>query len=206
MLLTLVAVAIQSTFGAASALPEPIDPERWILHTDYPRAALGAERVGATWFEITVDKSGKPVGCRTILSSGTPELDRQSCVSTMVRGTFKPARDQNGKSAFGVFRRRTMWSIPPREPRPPDMPADGSLTLKSLPGQAKAFTLLRLVEAADGTVESCAVEESSLNSSLDALACATASKTKFPNRATDARGMAVTSVRVRKIEYRVGGE
>lgn len=208
MLLLSLLVTIQAGVMAApitaSSLPEPVEPEHWISHNDYPSSARGGERVGTTWFEVTADKSGKPIGCRTILSSGTLELDRQSCVSTMVRGKFRPARDRAGQPLHGTLRRRTMWNFPPRQAKPVEMPADATLKLNALPSRARPSSTLRLIETANGAVESCEVQESSLSATLDQLACSTALAAKFPNQATDAEGRPVRAVRLRKIEFIVG--
>jgi protein TonB len=200
-LLLLTAVS-EAPAQSGAALPKPIQPEKWISYTDYPVSALSNDKVGTTWFELSVDETGKPFSCRTILSSGTVELDRKSCAAMMVRGRFEPARDEQGRAIAGTIRRATSWSMPPREPKKPEMPADLVLPVSRLPSNAKPSVILRLVETADGVVENCEIEKSSGSPQLDRLGCAAVSKEKMPQPLIGPDGVPVRAVRVRRIEFR----
>ncbi|HEU4968733.1 TonB family protein [Sphingomonas sp.] len=189
--------------AAQISLPQAAHPEKWFFSADYPTSALDKNKVGTTWFEISVSESGKPFACSTIVSSGVIDLDRKSCAAILVRGHFTPARDGNGQALPGTIRHAVRWSIPPRKAPLSEMPADLVLPVNRLPARAKGSVILRLVEASDGAVESCEIEKTSGSRQLDSLACVTVSKVKMPQPLLGPDGMPVRAVRVRRIEFKV---
>ena len=97
-------------------LPVPAKTAHPILRghpTDYPLSALRKHEEGDVAFQMLVDATGQPVGCRVVSSSGYPDLDRQTCVDVqqmIVR--FEPAQDANGTAIKSVYSSTIQWRLP----------------------------------------------------------------------------------------------
>jgi hypothetical protein len=186
--------------ASAISLPEPIRPEKWIRHTDYPSEALEYRKGGTVWFEVSVDGDGKPYACHVLVSSEVPSLDRISCAAMLARGKFRPALDRSGQPLAGVYRRSAHWTVEGRGAKK-EPEADLTLPVSRLPDDAKPLVVLKTVEAADASVDACEVEVTSGSPQLDAIACRAISQTKMPRPLLGRDGAPVRAVRSRRIAF-----
>jgi len=88
------------------------NPGRWATSEDYPAAALRDGREGTTRFRVTVGVDGRVRNCEVTGSSGSPDLDRATCVQVSKRGRFKPATDASGAIVSGSWSSAVRWEIP----------------------------------------------------------------------------------------------
>lgn len=122
--------------------PIPLgNPGTWATSDDYPSVALRNDVEGVTAFELSVDKTGKVVGCEVKESSGAAILDTTTCALITERARFTPALDANGKPTAGTYPNRVRWQIP---------------DLRDLP--EAAVLVVSLVVETDGRVTNCRVE------------------------------------------------
>ncbi len=185
-------------------LPQPISPEKWIRYTDYPSEALEFRKGGTVWFEVSVDSNGKPYACHVLVSSEVPSLDRISCAAMLSRGKFRPALDRSGQPLAGVYRRSAHWTVEGRGAKK-EPEVDLTLSVSRLPADAKPLVVLKTVEAADASVDACAVEITSGSPQLDEIACGAVSQAKMPRPLQDPDGAPVRAVRSRRIAFQVSG-
>ena len=72
--------------------PTPLSaPASWFGPDDYPPAAIRAHQQGRVRFAIDVSALGAVTGCRIVESSGSADLDGQTCALAMRNGRFSPA-------------------------------------------------------------------------------------------------------------------
>lgn len=168
------------------------NPGNWATTNDYPSSALQQEREGTTGFRVTVGPDGRVIDCVITESSGSSDLDMNTCTNVRRRARFEPALDSNGKPTTGKYANRVRWQIPgfvpqtsfPRGPMmhgstwarvgPTDFPPLALAEKRS--GKVK----IELAISPSGTVDGCKVIESSTHTDLDAESCKVAStKAKF---------------------------
>ena len=111
--------------GARSPRPTR-PPQSWVSAGDYPAAAHRAGASGTSQFSASVAANGRVIDCQTMNSSGSVELDRETCKLVKRRGRFFPARDAEGRKVAGEYQGRIRWSLPP--PRRNNF-ANGAMTL-----------------------------------------------------------------------------
>src|SRR5438552_6090505 len=81
---------------------------------DYPPAALSAGVGGTAQAELTIDASGRVVGCNLIRCTGNGALDSATCNILRRRAKFTPARDSNGNATSDTLRTPPIvWVVPP---------------------------------------------------------------------------------------------
>jgi outer membrane biosynthesis protein TonB len=98
-----------SKASAAKASP---DAGRWVTTDDLPRGLMQPDEVVVSHFVLTVSAKGDVTNCDILLPSARPELDRRACQLIILRGKYKPARDQDGKPTQGVDWRSVRWQVP----------------------------------------------------------------------------------------------
>ena len=98
------------------------DPGRWVTNDDYPAEAVRNEQQGTTGFRLTVDPSGKIVGCEITSSSGFASLDETTCRVMTQRARFSPALDKKGKPITGTWASRFRWVLQDDDPPPVPKP------------------------------------------------------------------------------------
>lgn len=108
-----------TTRGPTEPVPTN-DPGTWVLGEDYPREELLNEVSGITTFKLSVDQTGKIVGCEIAASSGSATLDAVTCALVTSRAQFTPAKDARGRAVAGSYSNRIRWTIP--NPGPLTMP------------------------------------------------------------------------------------
>lgn len=100
----------------ARMTPRPAYPQTmpgsWVTKADYPAEALAARETGWTQYVLMVGADGKPMACRIMSSSGTALLDTAACQAAMVRASFWPALDRNGKAVPTFYAQRVRWTLP----------------------------------------------------------------------------------------------
>ncbi|MDF8334128.1 TonB family protein [Novosphingobium cyanobacteriorum] len=112
-------VAADAARAAEPTAPVPAsNPGFWVTTEDYPARALREEREGVVRFALTVSAEGTPTGCEIVQSTGSPDLDTQSCALIMERARFTPATDKKGRPVEGTYRSSVRWVIP-RTAEPP---------------------------------------------------------------------------------------
>lgn len=83
----------------------------WFSGDAYPAEALSQNLEGRTIALVTVGDDGKPIDCRTVMSSGTEALDRGTCLVALRRGRFpKAVRDPRLSARWMLLPVR--WVIP----------------------------------------------------------------------------------------------
>jgi TonB family protein len=92
--------------------PKPIGSvASWVNASDYPRAALAAGLSGTSVVRVLVGADGRPRNCVIVASSGSADIDRQTCTVTR-RGKFEPAIGPDGKPTAAPYISMVNWIIP----------------------------------------------------------------------------------------------
>lgn len=93
--------------------PEPKgSPGRWVMATDYPKAAYKERREGKTQFRLDVDENGKVENCVILVSSGHADLDQETCIKATSRARFSPALDENNQPTPAPWVSAARWQVP----------------------------------------------------------------------------------------------
>lgn len=184
--------------------PTPIgDISRWILSSDYPEAAIRAENTGTVDIEVSIDTTGHAARCRIVAPSGTDILDKMACAAFARRGVWEPTLDASGKPIFAIFRRRINWRLPGDSIKPsPGIPPDMQIEVAKLPvPAADATVVVRQIQRADGSQESCDVVKPSSSAALNRAACTVGAQLTATEPIGDAAGQLVRGARWRTIEF-----
>ncbi|BBD98728.1 energy transducer TonB [Sphingobium amiense] len=133
--------------------PAPTKVKSWIPKLQFPKETLEAGEEGVTIYRLLVSADGKPYDCTLLHSSGSAELDRQTCEG-MSGASYKPATDEQGVVRYGViigailWQGQFNWSL--------KWPPDLTLNVRSLPRGAKEKTVTVAVAIdAAGKVTGC---------------------------------------------------
>lgn len=78
-------------------------PPDWFRARDYPPAAERARQSGKVAITLSVDPTGKAIGCDVTSSSGFPLLDTGTCEIALRNARFKPARTASGDAVAGTY-------------------------------------------------------------------------------------------------------
>jgi TonB family protein len=73
------------------------NPKAWFSGGDYPESAIRNRKSGSTVVRFTIGTDGRVRDCTAVVSSGTEELDAQSCRVLTARGFYEPALDSSGQ-------------------------------------------------------------------------------------------------------------
>ena len=79
---------------------------------DYPAAARGSSAQGKVSFMLTIDPSGRVVGCVITRSSGSGVLDAATCRIMQRRARYTPATDATGMPTSGTIEQEMVWKRP----------------------------------------------------------------------------------------------
>jgi protein TonB len=101
----------QPSFAPKGASPLG-NPGRWITTEDYPPRALRSGEEGLAGYRLVIASSGKVTTCEIVRSSGSPDLDRETCRLLSKRAQFAPATDNTGSKVVGTFSGSVRWDIP----------------------------------------------------------------------------------------------
>ncbi|MDB5677080.1 hypothetical protein [Sphingomonas bacterium] len=78
----------------------------WFRDGDLPFAVRKTSAGGLTIAAVSVDRAGKPTGCRLFVVTGTPAVDAVACTDIVKRGRFKPARTGDPAVRWAVVSHR----------------------------------------------------------------------------------------------------
>lgn len=87
-------------------------PATWVGYLDYPTKSLQREEGGKVSFKLSVSKWGTLADCTVVKSSGSDDLDHQTCAKIMERARFAPATDAQSRPVAGEYFGNVHWSIP----------------------------------------------------------------------------------------------
>jgi protein TonB len=82
------------------------------MRTDYPSAALREGREGTSYFTATVGADGRVRRCVITRSSGSADLDAETCRLFSRSARFKPALDKDGHPVEDTFSSKITWRLP----------------------------------------------------------------------------------------------
>ena len=134
---------------------QPIDPENWFSSLPWDRLVSQKGGHALNLVRIVVAPDGKPDDCQIEVTSGIPELDRETCSTIMRRGRFKPARSADHREAYGVYRKDLVWAY--QSAFQYSRPVDIEIQVSRLPKGIHApvgFSMTFAVDAA-GTKTTC---------------------------------------------------
>lgn len=176
MFLILALLAAQTQSGGTP--PKPLFGGTWMTDDDYPAEERRLGHAGTVGWQLRIDRSGHPVDCQVLQSSGYPGLDQATCEIVIRRLRFKPAHDENGKAAEGTFKGRFTWKLPQAarsqaasKAQDESGPVMLDLTVASLPASYARPVQLKVHVGMDATIQDCAVEQSSGSPAVDRAAC-----------------------------------
>lgn len=81
-------------------------------NADYPLQALREGREGTSHFSVTVGTDGRAKDCVITKSSGSADLDAETCRMMSVRGRWSPAINANGAPVDSKYSGKVNWKIP----------------------------------------------------------------------------------------------
>ncbi len=93
-----------------------INPNEIFALEDYPVDARARGEEGVTAFSIEVDRSGKPVKCEIVKSSGFKSLDDVVCPKFLAKAKFDISQAKLGSENL-IFSHKVNWTIDPQNPR-----------------------------------------------------------------------------------------
>lgn len=115
----LLALASASPGTAQSKATEPVvigNPGEWFSSKNYPPEAIRVGAQGRVMARLTVDEHGTPSQCYIAVSSGNAALDSMTCSIAMLRGRFKPGRDEKGRPQISTYILPVSWRLPKEMP------------------------------------------------------------------------------------------
>jgi len=122
--------ALAVLFAALAPVPLAA-PQALISIQDYPEFALDRGEEGSVATQLVVDPKGRVDSCKVIISSGFADLDTATCRLLTSRARFSPARAEDGRPIYGLYRSLINWSVD-RNKRAALGP-DAELTLNQAP-------------------------------------------------------------------------
>jgi len=157
-----------------SSPPEPIgSPAAWVSADDYPRVEFQNGFQGRVGIRLSIDKAGKAYLCDVTGSSGSPGLDKETCIAALAKARFRPARNENGEAVHGSYSYFTTWINPNAWAKKVvwSAPVDLVLPVNRLPSDGSNLAKVMQVVTADGTATSCRRADDTSNPALARAAC-----------------------------------
>lgn len=185
---------------------EPIEPQNWIVESDYPLEALSRRERGDVLFRLTISPDGKTERC-DVVSSGSPRLDAATCAALMQRSHFRPALDDAGRPVMGTYRSIMAWRLESAErPRIPTF-TDLEVDVDALPPKLGNPVVVGVIVVVDATgrIESCGPIRQPERSALTATACQQVTSLIKPTPTIDAGGAPARSVQAFSVTFRASG-
>lgn len=97
--------------------PYPVptrDIDTLIVDIDFPSHAILKGIEGVTSYRLTIDTEGRVRNCVITKSSGSSNLDAETCKLMKRRARFYPATDREGKPIIGTYSGKEIWKLPPK--------------------------------------------------------------------------------------------
>lgn len=79
---------------------------------DYPLKALREHREGISYYKVTVGTDGRAKNCTITQSSGSADLDKESCRMMVARGRWSPKLDAQGQATEAEYPGKVSWKLP----------------------------------------------------------------------------------------------
>lgn len=184
--------------GTAVAPAMPIEPAGWFSSKEHPKTALRVAERGHMAYTIDVAPDGSAIRCET---QETTDLDRKVCELLMKRARFLPAKDDQGRPAFGVYEGVASFLLPGKNSRRPDR-SKLAVVIDQLPAGVASPAYARVAFLVDsaGAISQCAStpgERRRFLQTVEALgpaACDKLATDYRPEPARDVAGEPVASV------------
>ncbi|WP_268795115.1 energy transducer TonB [Sphingobium sp. Leaf26] len=182
----------------------------WLSDRDYPSGALRRKEEGPVAFSLLIAPNGRVANCIITATSGSAELDEQTCAMMASRIRFKPAMDENAGATYGSYKGGLFWRLPGSQSRPSYRyapPVDLTLQVKRLPGgaQEESVSLITKLDPS-GHITICEPFKPDKSSAkLIEVACQQA-KEAYTSLAADAEGRPVPVVRHLIVKFQVASE
>jgi hypothetical protein len=189
---------------AASALVAAHWDKPVVDQDDYPQTALLKEKSAAAILEILTDPEGKVIRCEAAGAAGDKQLAQEMC-DIAKRKAATPARDADGKPAYGYSRTFASLSLPGTSqddeignlgPNP-----DIDFSVASIPAGISSPVLVSLTIAVDkgGKATECEVASTS-SAAFGAAGCQQIKGMSF-DKLTDANGNSISYVRPMTVRF-----
>lgn len=92
--------------------PKPLSsPGNWLRGDDYPAEALAKGGNAIVRFRLTVDATGKVIGCAVPSATQGPEFAKITCSGISKRARFDPALDKDGKPIASYYVSSVRWMV-----------------------------------------------------------------------------------------------
>ena len=99
--------------AAQRTLRQPVkpltNPGNWLRSADFPSAALAKGSSAIVQFRLTVDATGKVIGCAIPSATLGPEFAKATCSGISRRARFDPALDKDGKPVASYYVSTVKW-------------------------------------------------------------------------------------------------
>ena len=195
----------------ALATAVPAHSQVIISSADYPLAALREHREGTVRYQLTISDQGVPIRCDITSSSGSADLDRETCAALTQRAHFSPMLDSHRQPIASIFRNQVNWTLPGSRP-PKDAPkgaVDIVATVNRLPDGFEDPTIARVTVLVDqhGALSECnpwappvfvekKIKTAALKiaDKLGSTACSIVESQLKPSAALDGQGQAIRSL------------
>jgi hypothetical protein len=197
--------AILGALAVAAAEPQKAepknDPARWVRASDLPRISDDA---AVTTFDLTIDETGKAVGCAIIVSSGSDDLDASVCRAVTKRARFEPASNENGSKVHSARRDRVVWRPQAVGYNKSIDAADLIVTSPEVQTSEELLVEVLLVMTDTGDTSECIVAKASGDAELDELACDAATDPQVALPIVDGTGQKVAGLRSLFVAFEPG--
>jgi TonB family protein len=199
--------AILSLMSGAVIAATPATQQPWFEFRDYPMKAFEKKWEGVTRFELLIAQDGSIANCRVTESSGYQELDKTTCYLAQKRAKFRPARDDKGQLAYGVYRSQAVWALPERTISANPGP-DLEVSVSKLPQGTTEPPVVKLAYAVDmqGNPSSCTIMPTSQRQPqvLVELGCKELLSNVPRQPVTTPNGQRVTAVKSAAVRFKAG--
>lgn len=116
-------LSMQSAVGVAMSVPPLPPPATEVVRPpqrhgtaaslfsvdDYPADARGTGAKGTVAARLTIDVTGRVVGCNIVHSSGFPVLDEATCSILRRRAHYGPGYDRQGRPVVSTIDESITW-------------------------------------------------------------------------------------------------
>ena len=190
----------------AGAAIEPLkaigDASSWLSDDDYPALARQQGEEGRVLFRLLISPAGKVDLCEILESSGSAQLDQQTCALMFVRAKFKPARDEQGKAIYATVTRSSLWHLTKKIPyqKPP---ADIEISVSALPTGVSNPLLTNVWAIIDetGAIRACQPRASQIAPAVKAIACQQVHANWKPRPAINSQGHPVSTLQSVSVKF-----
>ena len=80
------------------------NPGDWFPQNSYPPEAKRKGEQGRVGVRLDIDKTGRPIACVVVESSGSDSLDAATCELALANGRFRPALGARGQPVAATYK------------------------------------------------------------------------------------------------------